>query len=131
MKKAIFIMLVLLGAGFYNSASAQTKPATTTVDASKTPLAPYLGKNLKIVTHNKDNAAVSHATADYIKFNSNGTYEHTFNGVKTTGTYVYNTTLKTVTIRYTNGVSNTYNFNAPSTAKMALNNTTEEIVLNV
>lgn len=116
-------MLVLFTAGMYN-ASAQKKTATS----DRAPLAPFYELKMKIVSHNKDNAAVSHATADYCKFSSNGNYEQSFNGTVQTGLWTYNAASKTITIRI-GTASNTYTLSIPNSTKIGLNNTTEELVL--
>ena len=134
MKKTIFLTLALLVVGAF-TASAQivrpttTAPSNTTLNNGATPISSFYGKTMKITSHTKSGAPVTHVATDYCIFKSDGTYEQKWNSIVRTGTWTYNAAEKTIVIVC--GLTTTYALNVPDNTKFTLTGAKEVVDLGL
>jgi spore coat protein U-like protein len=102
MKKLFFISLFLITTVCTAQAQDQikksTKPSSYKGKDDNCMLNASFDTPLEIQSEIKAKSKVSHMSADYIQFNSNGTYTESINGAVSNGTWTYNYDTHEVTI---------------------------------
>lgn len=133
--KSLAILLVFIVLGIGSSYAQDTKAA------QKPPKKVYGGKDdncmlngqynkpLSINSMSQNKAVVSLKKADYIQFNTDGTYLQTINGIQTAGTWSFDESTKKITV-VCGGKTQTFDAIQQANGKIELNDGNTSILLN-